>query len=42
MKAREIARKLAKTDAYMRRRRERKKIEMLFAISVSGPLAARR
>jgi len=30
-KAREVAREIAKTDAYVRSRRERKKIEMLFA-----------
>jgi transposase len=30
-KARDIAREIAKTDAYVRSRRERKKIEMLFA-----------
>ena len=31
--ARDVAREIAKTDAYVRSRRERKKIEMLFAIS---------
>lgn len=30
-KARDVARDIAKTDAYVRSRRERKKIEMLFA-----------
>jgi len=30
-KARDVAREIAKTDAYVRSRRERKKIEMLFA-----------
>jgi hypothetical protein len=30
-RARDVAREIAKTDAYVRSRRERKKIEMLFA-----------
>jgi Transposase DDE domain len=30
-KARDVGREIAKTDAYIRSRRERKKIEMLFA-----------
>jgi hypothetical protein len=50
-KARDVAREIAKTDAYVRSRRERKKIEMLFAhlkrilrldrLRLRGPLGAR-
>ena len=50
-KARDVARDIAKTDAYVRSRRERKKIEMLFAhlkrilrldrLRLRGPLGAR-
>ena len=50
-KARDVARDIAKTDAYARSRRERKKIEMLFAhlkrilrldrLRLRGPLGAR-
>ena len=42
-KARDVAREIAKTDAYVRSRRERKKIEMLFAHlkRIRGPLGAR-
>ena len=49
--ARDVAREIAKTDAYVRSRRERKKIEMLFAhlkrilrldrLRLRGPLGAR-
>jgi hypothetical protein len=49
-KARDVAREIAKTDAYVRSRRERKKIEMLFAhlkrilrldrLRLRGPLGA--
>jgi hypothetical protein len=48
--ARDVARDIAKTDAYVRSRRERKKIEMLFAhlkrilrldrLRLRGPLSA--
>jgi DDE family transposase len=50
-KARDVAREIAKTDAYVRSRRDRKKIEMLFAhlkrilrlgrLRLRGPLGAR-
>lgn len=50
-KARDVAREIARTDAYVRSRRERKKIEMLFAhlkrilrldrLRLRGPLGAR-
>jgi hypothetical protein len=50
-KARDVAREIAKTDAYVRSRRERKKVEMLFAhlkrilrldrLRLRGPLGAR-
>jgi hypothetical protein len=50
-KARVVAREIANTDAYVRSRRERKKIEMLFAhlkrilrldrLGLRGPLGAR-
>jgi len=49
--ARDVARDIAKTDAYVRSRRERKKIEMLFAhlkrilrldrLRLRGPFGAR-
>jgi Transposase DDE domain len=46
--ARDVAREIVKTDPYVRSRRERKKIEMLFAhlkrilcLRLRGPLGAR-